>query len=113
MIKISLLMTYNVLNCLDVVRYLILTNTCTSLSRCPVYQNVPDVCTMVPDQSDPTCCQMPRCNFTPVNNTINGQGGGVATLAPGTYQGIGTGVNIGKINKLKYICIEPQESFKK
>lgn len=106
-------MTYNVLNCLDVVRYLILTNTCTSLSRCPVYQNVPDVCTMVPDQSDPTCCQMPRCNFTPVNNTINGQGGGVATLAPGTYQGIGTGVNIGKINKLKYICIEPQESFKK
>lgn len=68
--------------------------------RCPVYQNVPDVCTMVPDQNDPTCCQMPKCNFTPVNNTINGQGGGVSTLAPGTYQGSGTGVNIGMIKVL-------------
>lgn len=30
-------------------------------NRCREYKNVPATCTMVPDPSDPQCCQLPQC----------------------------------------------------
>ena len=31
------------------------------LFRCKVYMDVPNECTMVPDPSDPLCCNVPQC----------------------------------------------------